>query len=895
MPKTGKSRIAHIAELFLDAVLLVCFIAQAFLLGCLLIYGYLPLPAKWLNRSINEQLPPGIEINAGNYILALDGSVRAENIELRLQDISQAVFTADYALLELSIQTGGDEGFVKVKECVLSEGTLVLPAVYSPSGRNSLILEHIAMRVVPHDQTINIDSFAALHSDIRLRGSLNLALQEAQDEPIDVRAKADALFKQIAQALKQKTILDGLTRPTILFHIDSGSDRSFNIDSRVSSRAYQGDGIRAKNLTLDAKLAIKDRSLVSQSSVLLRADEVELPQYNTRASYLSAQIERDDWEVLLKGDWPDMEIMAEALNIEGIRLDTPRLNLSPQNFPTVGFTGFTSGLKGVVQFSGTLNAQTRAGFIHAFGSLDLLAVTPENIRNSLPPITVNDAPYYNLDLTFAEGFALQDASLRARVDALELDAIHFDHIRFRADYSDGKFSIDRLYLRRDWQWLDVGFHLDNKSSEYALTLFGFAKPYDYNAILPPWWGGIFTDFDFEKVEDGLGDFVIYGNTEAKAADFFFGHATARNVGFKGVRVDEGDLIVRGRGPYAELHRLNARSGAGYVKGDIRFASRLDEVRGPMSVRLDLETKLPLTDAAKLFDEDIASILADFETDTMPQTTLKGAIFNSAYPEFKDKSYIEVAAACPSPLRFKGIPLDYLDFDLVGRKGITSLRNIRLGYAGGEANAIADILTANDRPAQLRFKASLEGANQAQAVAQLSALGKKQTEEEIESEAQNNGRLDFELHAEGPAQQPLKMKGIGSLKIENEELYAIQLFGPLSRLLQDTRLGFTSFALNELKASFEFEEGNVRFDQFIINGPRSKIEAPGTLQLSDYSLAMRVSVYLFGNAGNPDSNIRKIGEFITKPIPNLLVFELTGTAENQSWRSLYDPRKLIPRF
>ena len=42
-------------------------------------------------------------------------------------------------------------------------------------------------------------------------------------------------------------------------------------------------------------------------------------------------------------------------------------------------------------------------------------------------------------------------------------------------------------------------------------------------------------------------------------------------------------------------------------------------------------------------------------------------------------------------------------------------------------------------------------------------------------------------------------------------------------------------------------------------------------------------------------VRKIGDLITKPIPNLLQFELTGTLKDQKLRSLYDPRNLIPKF
>lgn len=894
MSRRGKSRAATILELFFDGFLLLCFIAQAFILGCLLAYGYLPLPTKWVSQAINEKLPDGITISAGAYSLTLDGRIRVEDLRLQVDGIQQAVFNANDAHLEFDRDRDGDSLFL-LKECVLSGGELFLPAVYSPSGKHGTILEQITLRLVPLETGFGVDSFAARHEDIRLRGSMNWEGEKEPPAPVDARERADFFFKQVANILKQKPRFSGLTRPTLFFQIRAESDESLNVYSRLSSRSYDHEIFQAKNLTLDARLSLADQSLITQSSIFLKADSVEMPSLNARASNISAKVEREEWEALLKGEWPDVEVVAERLKLEDIELESPRIKLSPQAFPELAFDGLTGGLKGAVRFSGSINADTRAAKVQAAGSIDLLSIAPENIVQGLPAVKVNQAPYYHLKLDLAENFALHEAELIARVDALEVEGLLFDHIRFSSTYKEGNYSLDRLFLRRDWQWLKLGFSLDSSSSDYTLTLLGFAKPDDYNALLPRWWGGIFKEFDFERVESGLGDFVIYGNTKEKAADFFFGHAAARNVGYKGVRVDEGELFVRGRGPYAEVHRLDARSGKGFARGDIRFASRMDEVRGPVSVRLDLDSQLKVTEAAKLFDENIAAILSEFETDALPRTSLKGAIFNDAYPEFEGRSHIDISLACPRPVHYKGMPLDYLNFDLHGRKGIAYLREVDFGYAGGQAGAEVDILTAGDGPVEARFQLSLKDAKQHEAVERITDLKNGPSTEQAEAEAPGEGHLDFELWGRGSVANLLEMNGFGSLEIENEALHEIQLFGPLSKLLQNTRLGFTSFGLNEMEADFAMEQGRVKFQKLEINGPRTRIEAPGMMQLDDFSLAMRVSVHLFGNVGNPKSNIRKIGEFITKPIPNILEFELTGTPENQRWRSLYDPRKFIPQF
>src|SRR6056297_88873 len=107
MAMRGKSRAATVVELFFDGVLLICFIAQAFILGCLFAYGHLPLPTKWFSNTINGKLPPGFFVSAESYALTLDGTIRIENIELKLDGIQQSVFNADYAHLEFGSEWNG--------------------------------------------------------------------------------------------------------------------------------------------------------------------------------------------------------------------------------------------------------------------------------------------------------------------------------------------------------------------------------------------------------------------------------------------------------------------------------------------------------------------------------------------------------------------------------------------------------------------------------------------------------------------------------------------------------------------------------------------------------------------------------------------------------------------
>ena len=102
----------------------------------------------------------------------------------------------------------------------------------------------------------------------------------------------------------------------------------------------------------------------------------------------------------------------------------------------------------------------------------------------------------------------------------------------------------------------------------------------------------------------------------------------------------------------------------------------------------------------------------------------------------------------------------------------------------------------------------------------------------------------------------------------------------------------------MDADFELKNDVLDFDQITINGPQTRIHADGTVKLPEQELDMMVRVNLIANMVDPESSIGKFGNILNpflKPLPNLLSFKLGGTLEDQSWRSQYDPRNLIPAF
>lgn len=906
MATRSKLRLSIMLELFFDALMLLIFMIQAFVVGCLFIYGYLPLPTELSNHLIAQKLPPGLQVHIDNFRLHLDGSLELVDIKVHAEHIEQALLEAKTS--EIELQWNGWKQLPSPKSLLLAGGTLYIPSVYSPNGYHRPILEKIAFRLIPGETNWTVDRFAALHENIRLRGSIELPLKKQRStQKLEIDEFIHNFYAQAAKLTQEKERIDYFQTPTIAFNFYAIDEHTQQVDLHISSRQLKHPEALAEDIQLRSSIQVHHGAIIPLTAPRLTATHLSIAKYQLSAQDISAEFPPMALNGLLSGNWPRLNLAAQQIQVRDFTLDAPTLQINPEAYPRLSFHGAARSLNGAIALNGAVDTQNWSGQVRARGSVDLRQLISEKIREKLPEISYETAPYYDVNLAFDDGFALKHAEISAQIKDLQIDQLGFDHINARASYQDGQYSIDQLYLRRLKQWLKLKFSLDSSSHDYRVTLIGSAVPDQYNALLPHWWSAIFRDLDFNRSDYSLGDFIIYGNTQRKAADLYYGHVDARKVSYRGVLIDEGSLIVRGRGPYCELHAIEARSGTGWARGNIAFASRLGDGKGPMSVHLDMDAKLSLQDAAKLFRGKTAALIADFQTEGLPITQLKGVIFSKKYPEFADKSYFDLTADLAQSLLFKDIPLEHLSFELYGRSHVTHLRELTLGYADGQASAQIDIYTPADAANSVRYQFTLNDADQdlaLQGLPDLDTLGGslQSTEpssnilrQKDQSANAQTARVDIQLHGQGPIDAPLQHTGFGRFEIRNENLSTIRLLGPLSEALESTYFNFTSFKLNQMHGDFSYQDGLVTFDPLRIDGDLTQINAPGTLRLKDQALDMKVDISLFANSGKPESNLRRFSDLITSPITSLLQFELTGTLKDQKLRSLYDPRNLIPIF
>lgn len=887
-------------KLCVDWLLLVLLAIQVLIAACLLSYGYIPLPSHLINATLLQQKLDGLYVQAESFRLKLGGELELRGLQVYHDKFNHPILQTAATFVEYRLHQQGVYGFHPTG-LLVSGGTLEIPSIYTPDGKHATILEHITFHLTPTQDLIQIDSFAAQHEDIRLRGSINWPIQsKLKPTASDAGDQLDRFYKLIATGLKQKERFSPFIQPTLQFGLNVAQDNSVQFTVQLLCEQLQHPYGTGTDFHLQAAFKLEQGTLIPQSPLHVNARTLDLPTAKLSAETISAHIAVDQWIDILRGRWPTFNVSAYQLTIDQIELQSPQITISPKNFPELHFSGSTTGLNGGVAFSGSLNSHTKSGQLHAKGSVDLLRLFPQSALTKLPKFEFESMPYCDLTIDLNEHFQLDRTRFRIDVQDFHTNGLRFDHMLVKGSYHAGIFQLKQILIDRDTQWMNAIFSLNNRTHDFKLSLVGSAFPKQYSPLLPRWWDRIFQDIDFEPDMPGYGDFVIYGNTHVKRTTFFWGRVATDHASYKKVPIDYSECIVRGRGNYVELYDINAQSHAGWARGRIGFTHGSIPNQGLLSTRYTFDSLMPVAVAAKLFGDPIATIIDEFELIESPRVRLDGVNFNNAYPEYSGKNMLYVDASVQTPLRFKQIALDHLRFKLYGRASNIYLREVEFGYADGFGQAAIDLLDPSDTAHDLRFQLSLDQANQAKAIQNLPGAdrlesGLDQAQLEANQQARSKGTVQLNLHARGPRNNPYQLQGHGHMNVTNKQLGAIQLFGPLSKILQNTRLNFTSFNLEHMSAAFAIEQEQLNITELIINGPRTRIWANGTFQIPDQTLDMAVSVSLFANMGKADSKMHTLRKLISYPIPNLLVFNLSGTVYDQKIRSYYDPRNLIPSF
>ena len=880
------------------SLLLLLLVVQCISIVCMLTYGSLLIPSAWVNKWLKQYEYGGIYIQSDAVSLRVNGDLELHRAKLSWSDHPNALLSADKIVMRAQFFSN-----FRLKPSLqsvsLSNGTLLIPSIYSPSGRSETILKGLSFKVSKLEKSYRITNFAAVRKTMRLNGEMHLEFdnikQVKEFSPLPIQNFYEA-FAELVKVDFYASIFDS---PAIYFNLRKSVADGLIIGTQLYSPEIKYDGVTGKNFQLSTNLKLQESQFVNTEPLQFSVEQLKSKQSNIQIESVVGKIQEFNLEKIAKGRWPECTFATTSAIWQDYQITNSNLTINPIQYPEIQLIGSVHSALGNIKLSSTIDRADLSGTLDAQGHLNILPLLSNNIKQQLPEYRFLSLPYCKLNVQIEEQLKLNKINYKVKSQNLELARIAFDSMNISGNYDGTTLKVNSLTFDRSDQYFDMNLLWNTKIQSYQSELKGFIIPNEYNEIMPKWWGSIFNDnFEFNSNSLLYGDFIIAGDLKPFVRTSFYGSIRGENLSYKSVPVASGSLILLGQNNYSEISQLSAISPFGHINGNIQFTQFRDEIQSLASIRYDIDAKLPIKYARKLVSKKIESSFASFSSEQAASISFSGAQFReSFYPQFQKKSYLHLAIDSNGPVNYCGNPLDYLRFNLTSARDLVSIRELYFGYATGNGSGGIDILNSTHSP-EFCTQLSLKNADYNVALTRINANNDlHQKIKKTVTKDEQPSSININLHAKGPTNDLYKLEGYGDLTVQDPNLGSIPVLGPLSTLLQDTPLNFTSFNLNKMNGQFSIENEKLNFKKITINGPQSTVTASGTMQLKDYALDMNLGVDLFGNViGNNNSRATGLQKTIKllNPLNYLLQFKLTGTLSEQHLQLFYSSDNIFGR-
>ncbi len=561
------------------------------------------------------------------------------------------------------------------------------------------------------------------------------------------------------------------------------------------------------------------------------------------------------------------------------------------------------------RFSGTVS--DRAGSLAARGELtpalldQVRRFLPEKAR---PVLELADPVRIDASALIAPGAEPVRVVARAASGRAVAGKVRFDRAGAVLVYEPAarRLLADELVLAQDDSLASGSYEMDTETLAFRFLLGGRLRPMAIEGWFSGWWDRFWENFRFGPVPPSA-EVDIQGVWRDPERTTVYVGASSGPMRLR--ELELGALHARVfvfDGGSTDLLGFHAAKDAFSAEGRVsRLVGPNHESWSRMS--FDVRSDFPVDALPRLFPEEGPGLVEAFALTSPPRIHLVGDAHGpaSATP---GRQHYDLALSADAPLRYSGFPLDKLALRLERRDAELHLRDIRAGFANGLATGEA-ALSGPDADRWLAFDITLADAdldlvqtrwNEFQATRprenqNASAPGTKTTPataKEAKDAKSLGGRISARLAATGPLDNPLRYSGRGDAKITGADLANIRLMGPVSSLLGEIGIGFTTLKLSEADARIALDQNRLVFEDLRLTGPSALVEAKGVYALPAGLLDFQAKIRPFDQSGGILSST---ANFFTSPLSSVLEVDLAGTLDDPTWTFTYGPTKLFRRL
>jgi hypothetical protein len=483
---------------------------------------------------------------------------------------------------------------------------------------------------------------------------------------------------------------------------------------------------------------------------------------------------------------------------------------------------------------------------------------------------------------------------------MDLDAA-IAHGRLTRDQA-GSYLLDLSQIsliNKSWQ-VDGSYFENLQTHEFRLLARGNLDPGVLNPYLGEWWQPLWQ-FIVVQRQWPQADAEFSGNWDGPwwAKDLFV-YVQVGALRVQGVPMDSIRVRVLQRPEYIAAYDIAAHAtNGGDLSGAMIWAINPSNSH-IVEQRYFFDSTLPLATVAALTGPQVANIVQPLDSPVPPILQVDqrtGTAFSPQPGAVSTKIHAEFS----TPFHLFNVPVDRASIDAMDVGGITTIRPLDFGMAGGSALAEATVNHTDDTP-QLRFALLLQNARQADFLAALGQFGADVDSSRLVSNPASTkgkssmlggldhpGLLDLALGGQFVFGQPDSFLGEGQVRIHDAQLGQLQMFGRLSKLLADTKIPLGDFDLHSAQSDLQIAHQYLRLPNLVITGPSARIQAAGIYNFSNGELDFNTLIFPIGQW---DTFLLKQIATAANPFVNTVTLQLHGDLDKPAWAISMNPLRLF---
>ena len=291
----------------ITSLLLLLLTVQCISAISMLAYGRLLIPSKWANNWLKQYEYSGLCLQSDAVSFRLNGDIELHSARLSKSDYPNALLSAD----KITIQTQFFSNFrlaPSLKSLSLSNGTLFIPSIYSPSGRREAVVKDLSFNVSKLENSYHITNFVAVRKTMRLNGQMNMEFDNLRPvkelRPMPVRN----FYETIADLLKVDFYAAIFDSPSIYFDLRKSVPDGLLIGTQVYSPKVKYNGISGKNFQLSASLNLRESQIVNTNPIHFSIQQFKGGNSDINIESVSGQIEEFNLDEIKAGRWPECTV-----------------------------------------------------------------------------------------------------------------------------------------------------------------------------------------------------------------------------------------------------------------------------------------------------------------------------------------------------------------------------------------------------------------------------------------------------------------------------------------------------------------------------------------------------------------------------------------------------------